>query len=86
MQLVKFLKDHGGYVAGSYQWYDERIADSLVANKIGEIYVEPKAEVVTITEPEPEKQVEAPKKDKMVRSPRKKKAVAKPTDTMRWRK
>ena len=72
MQLVKFLKDHGGYVAGSYQWYDEAMADAMAKNGLVEIYVKP--EDKPMIEPETEKKEPAKKqvrrapKDKMVRS------------------
>ena len=73
MMLVKFLRDHGGYNKGSYQWYEETIAKVLVEVGIGEIYVKPEDKPMVEPEKEIEKQVEKPKKDKMVRSPRQKK-------------
>lgn len=72
MKLVTFLKDHGGYVAGASQWYDEVIAEHLI--KVGIAKDAYAKEEPIMVEPEvEEKQVEKPKKDKMVRAPRKKK-------------
>jgi hypothetical protein len=76
MKLVKFLKDYGGYVAGSYQWYEEVMADTLAKNGLAEIYIKP--EVKPMVEPEKEKepekkQVKKAPRDKMVRSPGKSK-------------
>ena len=36
MQLVKFLKDYGGYRAGKYQYYDESLAAALIKNGLVE--------------------------------------------------
>ena len=75
MKLVKFLKNYGGYNAGSYQWYDEAMADAMARNGLVEIYV--KEAPVKMNEPEqkePEKkQVKKAPRDKMVRSPGKSK-------------
>ena len=71
MKLVKFLRDFSGYMAGSYQWYDEPLADRLAENGVVEIYVRPEDKPI-MTEPEkkePEKkQVKRAPRDKMIRS------------------
>jgi hypothetical protein len=76
MKLVKFLRDYGGYTRGSYQWYDEAMADAMARNGLVEIYVKPEDKPI-MTEPEkkePEKkQVKRAPKDKMLRSPGKSK-------------
>jgi hypothetical protein len=77
MKLVKFLRDYGGYRTGSYQYYEEALAEAMQRNGLVEIYVKPeevKPEVKPMVEPKEEKkQVEKPKKDKMLRAPGKSK-------------
>lgn len=88
MKLVTFIRDYGGYLTGSSQYYTEEFADELIKRGlVRAAYPEPNPKVLEVVETmEPEEELEtlekqeeqnkamdAPVKDKMLRMPRKKK-------------